>query len=714
MNEENPIPQGRRYSLDVGGRTLTIETGRYAKHVSGSVWVSYGETVVMATAQASDAPIQADFLPLTVEFEERHYAVGRIPGSFMRREGRPGEKAILSARLTDRPIRPLFPKGFRHEVQVLLTVLSADQENTPDILGPIAASAALMLSDIPWDGPIASVRVGMHGGRLVLNPVAQENGVLDLVVAGSRDAIIMVEAAAQEVSEDQLVQALEFAHRAMQPILELQEQMRSELGKQKLSHVPPARLDAETQTLLYQRAIERGLSSVLQTASKGERSEALDAFSEALMDEFVPSREDGSVDVERRKLVAEGFDEVLQKELRRLVLQENKRADGRSPEQVRPIWIESNMLPKPHGSAIFSRGETQVLGVVTLGTGRDAQLVDDLGLESEDSFLVHYNFPPYSTGEVKRLRGVSRREVGHGNLAKRGLRAVLPSKEEFPYTIRVVGDVLESNGSSSMATVCAGCLALLDAGVPLKKHVAGVAMGLVKEGDQSVVLTDILGLEDALGDMDFKVTGTRDGVTALQMDIKIKGLAAETMRAALYQAREARLHILSLMETAVPSHRTEMKPQVPRILILKINPEKIGGIIGPGGKNIRALEELGVQIDIEQDGTIRLYSANGAAAEEARARILGQTAEARVGEVYEGRVTRITNFGAFIEILPGKDGLLHISQMAQGRVEKVEDVLKMGDNIKVKVNKIDEQGRVDLIRPELEGLVAPRKPPVRR
>ncbi|WP_299429252.1 polyribonucleotide nucleotidyltransferase [uncultured Meiothermus sp.] len=714
MNEENPIPQGRRYSLDVGGRTLTIETGRYAKHVSGSVWVSYGETVVMATAQASDAPIQADFLPLTVEFEERHYAVGRIPGSFMRREGRPGEKAILSARLTDRPIRPLFPKGFRHEVQVLLTVLSADQENTPDILGPIAASAALMLSDIPWDGPIASVRVGMHGGRLVLNPVAQENGVLDLVVAGSRDAIIMVEAAAQEVSEDQLVQALEFAHRAMQPILELQEQMRSELGKQKLSHVPPARLDAETQTLLYQRAIERGLSSVLQTASKGERSEALDAFSEALMDEFVPSREDGSVDVERRKLVAEGFDEVLQKELRRLILQENKRADGRSPEQVRPIWIESNMLPKPHGSAIFSRGETQVLGVVTLGTGRDAQLVDDLGLESEDSFLVHYNFPPYSTGEVKRLRGVSRREVGHGNLAKRGLRAVLPSKEEFPYTIRVVGDVLESNGSSSMATVCAGCLALLDAGVPLKKHVAGVAMGLVKEGDQSVVLTDILGLEDALGDMDFKVTGTRDGVTALQMDIKIKGLAAETMRAALYQAREARLHILSLMETAVPSHRTEMKPQVPRILILKINPEKIGGIIGPGGKNIRALEELGVQIDIEQDGTIRLYSANGAAAEEARARILGQTAEARVGEVYEGRVTRITNFGAFIEILPGKDGLLHISQMAQGRVEKVEDVLKMGDNIKVKVNKIDEQGRVDLIRPELEGLVAPRKPPVRR
>ncbi|AWR86387.1 polyribonucleotide nucleotidyltransferase [Meiothermus taiwanensis] len=714
MNEENPIPQARRYSVDVGGRTLTIETGKYAKHVSGSVWVTYGETVVMATAQASDAPIQADFLPLTVEFEERHYAVGRIPGSFMRREGRPGEKAILSARLTDRPIRPLFPKGFRHEVQVLLTVLSADQENTPDILGPIAASAALMISDIPWEGPIASVRVGLQNGRLVLNPVAQEDSQLDLVVAGSKEAIIMVEAGAQEVSEDRLVEALEFAHQAMQPILALQEQMRAELGKPKFAYEPPAKLDADTQAALYQRAMEKGLSGVLQTASKGERSAALEAFRQALLEEFVPPAEDGTVDQERRKLVAEGFDEVVKQELRRLILQENKRADGRTPEQVRPIWIESNVLPKTHGSAIFSRGETQVLGVVTLGTGRDAQLVDDLGIETEDPFLVHYNFPPYSTGEVRRLRGVSRREVGHGNLAKRGLRAVLPSREEFPYTIRVVGDVLESNGSSSMATVCAGCLALLDAGVPLKKHVAGVAMGLVKEGEQAVVLTDILGLEDALGDMDFKVTGTRDGVTALQMDIKIKGLTPEIMRAALYQAREARLHILGLMERAVPTHRAEMKPHVPRILTLKVNPEKIGGIIGPGGKNIRQLEELGVEIDIEQDGTIRLYSASAAAAEEAKARILGQTAEAKVGEIYEGTVTRITNFGAFIEILPGKDGLLHISQLAKGRVEKVEDVLSLGQKIKVKVNSIDEQGRVDLIRPELEGLIAPRKPPVRR
>ncbi len=714
MIEGNTQPLGKRYSVDVGGRTLTIETGKYAKQVSGSVWVRYGGTVVMATAQASDAPIQADFLPLTVEFEERHYAVGRIPGSFMRREGRPGEKAILSARLTDRPIRPLFPKGFRHEVQVILTVLSADQENTPDILGPIAASAALMLSDIPWEGPIAAVRVGLKEGQLVLNPTAQEESQLDLVVAGSKEAIIMVEAAAQEVSEEQLVEALEFAHQSMQPILEIQEQMRAELGKAKFTFTPPAKLETEAQAALYQRAMEKGLSGVLQTAAKGERSKALEAFAEALIEEFVPAQEEGTVDLERRRLVAEGFDEVVKQELRRLILEESRRADGRSPTQVRPIWIECDVLPRAHGSAIFTRGETQVLGVVTLGTGRDAQLVDDLGLETEEPFLVHYNFPPYSTGEVRRLRGVSRREVGHGNLAKRGLRAVLPSREDFPYTIRVVGDVLESNGSSSMATVCAGCLALLDAGVPLKKHVAGVAMGLVKEGEQAVVLTDILGLEDALGDMDFKVTGTRDGITALQMDIKIKGLTPEIMRAALLQARQARLQILDLMEAALPTHRAEMKPYVPRILTLKINPEKIGGIIGPGGKNIRQLEELGVEIDIEPDGTIRLYSANAAAAEEAKARILGQTAEAKVGEIYEGTVTRITNFGAFVEILPGKDGLLHISQLAQGRVAKVEDVLKLGQKIKVKVNQIDEQGRVDLIRPELEGLIAPRKPPARR
>lgn len=714
MGSSANTPSPKVYSLELAGRTLSIETGKYAKQVSGSVWVRYGNTIVMATAQASDQPIEADFLPLTVEFEERHYAVGKIPGSFMRREGRPGEKAILSARLTDRPIRPLFPKGFRHEVQVILTVLSADQENTPDILGPIAASAALTLSDIPWAGPIACVRVGLQDGRFVLNPTATEDGQLDLVVAGSKDAIIMVEAGAKEIPDDRMVQALEFAHRAMQPIIALQEQMRAELGKPKFSVAEPEKLGEEEAAALRALALERGLSGVLQTASKGERSAALEAFENELVEAFVPALPDGTVDEARRKLARKAFDDVVKKELRRLILEEGKRADGRGPKDVRNIWIETDVLPRAHGSAIFTRGETQVLGTVTLGTGRDAQLVDDLGLDTEDPFLVHYNFPPYSTGEVKRLRGVSRREVGHGNLAKRALKAVLPSQEEFPYTIRVVGDVLESNGSSSMATACAGCLALMDAGVPLRRPVAGVAMGLVKEGEQAVVLTDILGLEDALGDMDFKVTGTTEGITALQMDIKISGLSPELMRAALQQAREARLHILGKMAEVLPAPRSELKPQVPRILSIKISPDKIGAVIGPGGKNVRALEELGVEVDIEQDGTVRIFSANAEAAKEALRRIQGMTQEVKIGEIYDATVSRITTFGAFVTLFPGTDGLLHISQIAEGRVERVEDHLKMGDTIRVKVHTIDEKGRVDVIRPELEGKIPPRKPPVKR
>jgi polyribonucleotide nucleotidyltransferase len=559
MPEATPnTPPSFRYETEIAGRTLILETGKYAKQASGSVLVRYGDTVVLATAQASDEPIEADFLPLTVEFEERHYAVGKIPGSFMRREGRPGEKAILSARMTDRPIRPLFPKGFRHEVQVIVTVLSADQKNPPDILGPIAASAALMLSDIPWEGPVASVRVGLLGGQLVLNPTLEElsESALDLVVAGSRDAILMVEAGAQEVDEETLVQALEFAHREMQPILDLQERMARELGKPKMAWTPPETLPEEEKEALYRLALEKGLSQVLQTASKGERSRALSAFAESLILEALPRLADGAPDESKRPLYESAFDEIVRRELRRLVLEEGKRADGRGPKDLRPIWIEVDVLPRAHGSAVFTRGETQVLGTVTLGTGRDEQILDDLGIDETDPFLVHYNFPPFSTGEVKRLRGVSRREVGHGNLAKRALRAVLPSQEAFPYTIRVVGDVLESNGSSSMATVCAGSLALMDAGVPVKAPVAGVAMGLVWENEKAVILTDILGLEDALGDMDFKVAGTRQGVTALQMDNKVGGLPREVLKEALLQAREARLKILDLMETVSYTHLT--------------------------------------------------------------------------------------------------------------------------------------------------------------
>ena len=704
MPEASPnTPSPFRVYCQLAGRELSIETGKYAKQASGSALVRYGGTVVLATAQASDEPIEADFLPLTVEFEERLYAVGKIPGSFLRREGRPGEKAILSARMADRPIRPLFPKGFRHEVQVILTVLSADQANPPDILGPIAASAALLLSNIPWQGPIASVRVGLIDGQFVLNPPLQEmeKSRLDLVVAGSREAILMVEAEALEVDEETLVQALEFAQKEMQPILDLQEKLLP-LAKPKLDWSPPPALSEEEREALYRLAVERGLSAVLQTASKAERSKGLEDFRKALVEELL-------LEEEKRPLLEAAFDEVVRKELRRLVLEEGKRADGRGPKDIRPIWIEVDVLPRAHGSAVFTRGETQVLGTVTLGTGRDEQIIDDLGIDETDPFLVHYNFPPFSTGEVKRLRGVSRREVGHGNLAKRALKAVLPKEEEFPYTIRVVGDVLESNGSSSMATVCAGCLALMDAGVPIKKPVAGVAMGLVWEGERHVVLTDILGLEDALGDMDFKVAGTRDGVTALQMDNKVGGLPREVLKEALLQAREARLYILNRMAEVLPAPRPHLKPFAPRILQLKVPVEKVGLVIGPGGKNVRALEELGVEVDIESDGTIRIYSASEEAALKAKRRIEELTMEAKVGEIYEGTVTRITPFGAFVSLFPGTEGLLHISQIAPGRVERVEDHLKVGDVIRVKVHRIDERGKIDLIRPELEGKIPPRR-----
>lgn len=704
MPEASPnTPSPFRVFSQLAGRELVIETGKYAKQASGSALVRYGGTVVLATAQASDEPIEADFLPLTVEFEERLYAVGKIPGSFLRREGRPGEKAILSARMTDRPIRPLFPKGFRHEVQVILTVLSADQVNPPDILGPIAASAALLLSNIPWQGPIASVRVGLIDGQFVLNPTLQEmeKSRLDLVVAGSREAILMVEAEALEVDEETLVQALEFAHKEMQPILDLQEKLLP-LAKPKLDWSPPPSLSEEEREALYRLAVERGLAEVLQTASKAERSKGLEDFRKALLEELL-------LEEEKRPLWEAAFDEVVRKELRRLVLEEGKRADGRGPKDIRPIWIEVDVLPRAHGSAVFTRGETQVLGTVTLGTGRDEQIIDDLGIDETDPFLVHYNFPPFSTGEVKRLRGVSRREIGHGNLAKRALKAVLPKEEEFPYTIRVVGDVLESNGSSSMATVCAGCLALMDAGVPIKKPVAGVAMGLVWEGERHVVLTDILGLEDALGDMDFKVAGTRDGVTALQMDNKVGGLPREVLKEALLQAREARLYILDRMAEVLPAPRPHLKPFAPRILQLKVPVEKVGLVIGPGGKNVRALEELGVEVDIESDGTIRIYSASEEAALKAKRRIEELTMEAKVGEIYEGTVTRITPFGAFVSLFPGTEGLLHISQIAPSRVERVENHLKVGDVIRVKVHRIDERGKIDLIRPELEGKIPPRR-----
>ncbi len=714
--------EAKLYSTMLGDKELSIETGKVAKLVSGSVVVRYGDTMLLATAQGSDRPSNLDFLPLTVEFEERHYAIGQIPGSFMRRESRPGEKAILSSRITDRQIRPLFPKGYKFETQVIITVLSADQKNTPDVLGPIAASAALSISDIPWDGPCATVRVGRVDGNFVINPTLQqlEQSDLDIVVAGTKDAVLMVECAAKELNEDIMVSAIEFAHAQMQGVIELISRMQAEVGHAKTDWKPEESLESVEAKkadleVMSRMTKERDLKTAILTAGKKAKSAATKAVRESIIAELAPAPSTNDKEVleahAARVTQLKGvFDKAQQIELRRMVIEDNVRADGRNPQTVRPISIETNYLPRTHGSSLFTRGETQVLGTVTLGTGKDEQIIDDLGLEDGDKFLLHYNFPPYSTGEVKRLGGQSRREIGHGVLAKRALKAVLPSYDSFPYVIRVVGDVLESNGSSSMATVCAGTLALMDAGVPITAPVAGVAMGLVKEGDKYAILTDILGMEDALGDMDFKVCGTRKGVSALQMDIKIKGITPALMREALEQAKDARILILDKIEAAISAPRAELNVNAPRIITVKIPVDKIGSIIGPGGKNIRELEQMGAQINIEEDGTVRIYSSDAAAAEAVKARIMGATETAKLGQEYDGKVVKIMEFGAFVNIMPGTDGMIHISQLSEQRVNKVEDVLNVGDTLRVKVVNIDDRGKIDLTRPELEGKVAPRTP----
>ncbi|RTR25225.1 polyribonucleotide nucleotidyltransferase [Deinococcus radiophilus] len=702
---------GQTFQTMLGGRELTLETGRLAKLVSGSVTLRYGDTMLLVTAQGRQEKSLLDFLPLTVEFEERHYAVGKIPGSFQRREGRPGEKAILSARITDRQIRPLFPKGYRHETQVIITVLSADQQNLPDVLGPIGASAALSISDIPWAGPTACVRVGRIGGEFVINPTTTQlaQSDMDLVVAGTRDAVMMVEAGAQVVAEEDLVTAIEFAHAEMQGVITLIEQMREALGLPKFNYLADEDLHPDLVPELAEAARSGGLRDALLTLRKQERSTNLKALRDRLIQDRIPEGEIDSAEAKVAELKA-AFSKVEKQELRRLIIEEDLRADGRNTRTVRPIWIESRPLPMAHGSAIFTRGETQVLGVTTLGTERDEILIDDLTDETGDKFLLHYNFPPYSTGEVKRMGGQSRREVGHGNLAKRALSAVLPSFEDFPYVIRVVGEVLESNGSSSMATVCSGALSLMDAGVPIKAPVAGVAMGLVMEGGQYRILTDILGLEDALGDMDFKVCGTAEGVTALQMDIKIGGITPAIMREALAQAKEARLHILGKMAEVLPAPRTELSPTAPRIISMRIDPELIGKVIGPGGKQVRELEAMGAQVTIEEDGLVRIFSASGTAAEAVQERIKAVTYQPKVGDEFEGKVVKVAPFGAFVNLFPGQDGMLHISQMSEERIEMVEEVLNLNDTVRVKIVNIDDRGKIDLIRPELEGKVPPREP----
>ncbi|HZW26914.1 MAG TPA: polyribonucleotide nucleotidyltransferase, partial [Trueperaceae bacterium] len=705
------LPGHRVYRTELGGRELVIETGKYAKQLHGSVTVRYGDSMVLVTAAMSDAVSPMPFLPLTVEYEERHYAVGKIPGSFMRREGRPGTQATLNARLIDRQIRPLFPKQLRNEVQVIATVLSADQVNDPAPLAAIGASAALSISDIPWAGPTACCTVGYQDGRYVLNPSMKDlhDGLsqLELTVAASADAVLMVEAAADELPEDVMVGAIEFAQAELAKVVRLIASMREDLGLPKREFAPAVELDTALVEEVTRAAREAGLRDALLTKGKHERADAVKALRDRLIAARVPDPEaEGAPELVEQLKAA--FDKAEQAELRRMVLEEDLRTDGRRPDEIRPIWVETGVLPMAHGSAVFTRGETQVLGVTTLGTGRSNRLVDDLGLDQTEEFMLHYNFPPYSTGEVKRLRGTSRRELGHGNLARRALAGTIPSQEEFPYVIRVVAETLESNGSSSMASVCAGSLSLMDAGVPVKAPVAGIAMGLVMEGGRYKVLSDILGSEDALGDMDFKVTGTANGVTALQMDIKISGITPAIMREALEQAKRGRLHILAKMADALPAPRPELSPRAPRIIQVKIPVDKIGAVIGPGGKQIRELEALGATIEVLEDGTVRIYSEDSEAAKAVKSEIEGLTAVAEVGKEYHGKVAKVTDFGAFVTLFPGTDGLLHISQIAEGRVQRVEDHLKEGDLIRVKVHAIDERGKIDLVRPELEGKVAPR------
>jgi len=686
----------------VGDKEIIIETGYFAWQANGAVIVRVGDTMILATATMAKEPREGiDFFPLSVDFEERLYAAGRIPGSFQRREGKPSENAILTARLVDRPLRPLFPKDLRNDVQIILTSLSADPEYHLDIPSIIAASAALTISDIPWFGPVGAVRVGYIDGQLVINPTVSqmERSQLDLRLAGTADAVIMVEAGANEIPEDLMVEAIRLGHEAMQPLIALQEEMRAAIGRPKAPY-RSFTISEEVRQAVRAR-LNHQIAEILDTYfDKDKRNEALDELEEDILQ---------ALSEYEQTQVKESFHEALREEVRRRILEEGRRPDGRGPKDIRPIWCEVNVAPRAHGSAIFTRGDTQVLSVATLATLAEQQELDTLAPEETKRYIHHYNFPPFSTGEVRVLRGASRREIGHGALAERALLPVIPPEEEFPYTIRVVSEVLSSNGSTSMASVCGSTLALMDAGVPIRKPVSGVAMGLVTADEtwrKYVILTDIQGMEDHLGDMDFKVAGTADGITALQMDVKIRGLPYHVLAEALHQAREARLYILEKMLEVLPAPRPELKPHAPRIFTVQIPTEKIGALIGPGGKTIRKIqEETNTQIDIEEDGTVRIAATSLADAESARLKIEAYAEEPQVGKIYLGKVIRITEFGAFVEILPGEVGMVHISQIADQKVNRIEDVVRVGDQILVMVTHIDEDGKIRLSRQAvLEGL----------
>ncbi|MBI5894183.1 MAG: polyribonucleotide nucleotidyltransferase [Deltaproteobacteria bacterium] len=689
----------KQYEVDFGGRKLIIETGKMAKQASGSVVVRYGDTVVLVTAvAANEASEGTDFLPLTVNYMEMTYAAGKIPGGFFKREGRPSEKEVLTSRLIDRPLRPLFPEGYFNETQVIATVLSVDHENDPEIAAMAGASAALAVSDIPFNGPIAGVRVGRINGKFICNPsiAQQKESDIDIVIAGSKDAIIMVEGGARMVSEDDILDALMFAHESVQPVIKLQEQMKSDAGKTVLN-MPPLKIHEELVSQVTRFAKAR-IEAALKINTKQERYQSLKDILNELLLELKPKYEG------REDEVKKIFDDIKYSVMREAVLKESLRIDGRGLKDIRPITCEVGLLPRTHGSALFTRGETQALVVTTLGTADDEQKIDAISGWEYKTFMLHYNFPPFCTGEVKFLRGPGRREIGHGALAERAIAKVVPSNDTFPYTIRLVSEILESNGSSSMASVCGASLSLMDAGVPVKSAVAGIAMGLIKEGDRVAILSDILGDEDHLGDMDFKVAGTDDGVTALQMDIKITGVTREILKTALYQAKEGRLHILDKMKKAISSHRTELSVHAPRIVTIYVKQDKIKDVIGSGGKNIKGIiEKTGVKIDIDDTGKVNIASADESAVKKAIDMVRELTQEAEVGRIYLGKVRKIMDFGAFVEIFPGTDGLIHISQLSEERVKDVKDVLSEGDEVLVKVLEIDKQGKIKLSRKEALG-----------
>jgi polyribonucleotide nucleotidyltransferase len=688
-----------RIETQFAGRPLTLETGRVAKQAAGSAVVRFGDTMVLAAVTVSPNVSALPFFPLTVEYREKTYAAGKIPGGFLKREGRPSDKEILASRLIDRSIRPLFPEGFKNEVQVFVTVLSADQENDADILGGIAASTALSLSTVPWNGPLAAVRVGRVEGNWILNPTFQqlEFSTIDLVVSGSADSIVMVEGGSLEISEAEMLEALKVAQRGIRDLIGLEKQLIDKAGAAPKLQWTKAEVDAELQGRAA-NAAEGAMAAAINAADKAARAGGVKAVKDEVLAALLAEYP------EKAREITTELEDIEYRVMRKQVLEKGERVDGRDLDTIRPISIETGVLPRTHGSALFTRGQTQALVSVTLGTTEDEQRIDsiDVAGETTKSFMLHYNFPPFSTGEVKMIRGTSRREIGHGALAERALQPLLPQYEDFPYTLRVVSEILESNGSSSMATVCGGSLALMDAGVPMKAACAGVAMGLIKEGDKVAVLTDILGSEDHLGDMDFKVAGTERGITSIQMDIKIQGLDLKIMEQALEKARKGRLFILKEMAKVLPAPRPELSRYAPRIFTMQIKPDKIGDVIGPKGKTIRGIQDAtGAKISIEDSGLVTISAVGGEAGEKARAMVAAITTEPEVGRTYEGPVKSTTAFGAFVEILPGVEGLLHISELQHGRTEKTEDVVKKGDIVQVKLLEVDERGRMKLSRKAL-------------